>query len=169
MALDETRAMTIMRPQMNHTEEVCMVDQERWAEIRRLHEEERVSLSEIARRLDWGRKTVRRSLRQPTWQPYRRAAVAETRLTAHAEVVRARAPQVQYSARILYQELRASWSYTGSYETVKRFVAPLCEVQQQADRAQLRFETLTGSRVRLTGAEPRYPSGRVRRSSTCSC
>ena len=94
MALDETRAMTIMRPQMNHTEEVCMVDQERWAEIRRLHEEERVSLSEIARRLDWGRKTVRRSLRQPTWQPYRRAAVAETRLTAHAEVVRARAPQV---------------------------------------------------------------------------
>jgi ActR/RegA family two-component response regulator len=72
MAFDETRVMTIMPSQMNHTGEVCMVDQERWAEIRRLHEEERVSLSEIARRLDLDRKTVRRSLRQPTWQPLRR-------------------------------------------------------------------------------------------------
>ncbi|HRB16340.1 MAG TPA: hypothetical protein PK224_11160 [Nitrospira sp.] len=44
-----------------------MVDQERWAEIRRLFDEERVSISEIGRRLDVDRKTVRRSLRQPTW------------------------------------------------------------------------------------------------------
>jgi ActR/RegA family two-component response regulator len=38
-----------------------MVDQERWTEIRRLRQEERASLSEIARRLDLDRKTVRRS------------------------------------------------------------------------------------------------------------
>ena len=101
-----------------------MVDQERWAEIRRLFNEERVSISEIGRRLDLDRKTVRRSLRQTTWQPYRRAAVVETLLTAHADFVQARAPQVGYSARILYQELRASRGYTGSYETVKRWVAP---------------------------------------------
>ena len=80
--------------------------------------EERVSISEIGRRLDLDHKTVRRSLRQTTWQPYRRAAVPETLLTAHADFVRTRAPQVGYSARILYQELRASRGYTGSYETV---------------------------------------------------
>jgi len=61
MALDETRETTIMPPQNHHTGEVCMVDQERWTEIRRLRQEERASLSEIARRLDLDRKTVRRS------------------------------------------------------------------------------------------------------------
>ena len=149
MEVDETSETMIMHPQMNHTGEVCMVDQERWAEIRRLHEAERVSVSEIARRLDLDRKTVRRSLRQPTWHPYRRAARAETLLTAHADMVRARAPQVQYSARILYQELRASRAYTGSYETVKRFVAPLREVQLQADRALIRFETPPGQQSQI--------------------
>ncbi|MDC8446880.1 MAG: IS21 family transposase, partial [Nitrospira sp.] len=105
MGLDETGARTIMRTQMDQSGEVCMVDQERWAEIRRVCHEERVSISEIGRRLDLDRKTVRRQLRQTTWQPYRRAAVTETLLTAHAEFVQDRAPQVGYSARILYQEL----------------------------------------------------------------
>ena len=118
-----------------------MVDQERWVEIRRLFLEERVSISEIGRRLDVDRKTVRRSLRQATWQPYHRAVMTDTLLSAHADFVRDRAPQVNYSARILYQELRARRGYTGSYETVKRCVAPLREVQMQAERARLRFET----------------------------
>lgn len=67
MGLDETSETTIMRVQVDQPGEACMVDQERWAEIRRLFDEERVSISEIGRRLDVDRKTVRRSLRQPTW------------------------------------------------------------------------------------------------------
>ncbi len=66
MDLDDTREMTKMRPQMDQSGEVRMVDQERWTEIRRLFHEERVSISEIGRRLDVDRKTVRRSLRQTT-------------------------------------------------------------------------------------------------------
>ncbi len=157
MALDETRETTLMPPQSHHTGEVCMVDQERWAEIRRLRQEERASLSEIARRLDLDRKTVRRSLRQATWQPYRRAVVTKTRLTAHADFVRGRAPEVRYSARILYQELRASRSYTGSYETVKRFIAPLREVQLQAERALLRFETPPGQQSQIDWGQATVP------------
>jgi len=157
MELDETRETTIMQPQGNHTGEVCMVDQERWAEIRRLRHDEQVSISEIGRRLDVDRKTVRRHLRQTPWQPYRRAVMAETLLTAYADVVRARAPQVQYSARILYQELRASRGYTGSYETVKRFVAPLREVQRQADRALMRFETPPGQQSQIDWGQATVP------------
>lgn len=149
MELDETNETTIMRPQVDQSGEVCMVDQERWVEIRRLCDEERVSISEIARRMDLDRKTVRRSLRQTIWQPYHRAAATETLLTTHADFVRDRAPQVNYSARILYQELRASRRYTGSYETVKRAVAPLREVQLQADRALLRFETPPGQQSQI--------------------
>jgi len=149
MGLDEARESTIMRAQVDQSGEVRMVDQERWAEIRRLYHEARVSIAEIGRRLDVDRKTVRRSLRQATWQPYHRAAVTEPLLTAHADFVRARAPQVNYSARILYQELRANRGYTGSYETVKRFIAPLREVQLQADRALLRFETPPGQQRQI--------------------
>lgn len=149
MGLDEASESTIMRAQVDQSGEVRMVDQERWAEIRRLCYEERVSIAEIGRRLDLDRKTVRRSLRQATWQPYHRAAVTETLLTAHADFVRARAPQVSYSARILYQELRGSRGYTGSYETVKRGVAPLREVQLQAERTRLRFETPPGQQSQI--------------------
>ncbi|MCW5767014.1 MAG: IS21 family transposase, partial [Phycisphaeraceae bacterium] len=119
--------------------------------------EERVSISEIGRRLDLDRKTVRRSLRQTTWQPYRRAAMMETLLTAHADFVRGRAAQVNYSARILYQELRASHEYTGSYETVKRGVAPLREVQLQAERALLRFETPPGQQSQIDWGQATVP------------
>ena len=58
-----------MRVQVNQLGEARMVDQERWAEIRRLYDEERVSISEIGRRLDVDRKTVRHHLRHATWRP----------------------------------------------------------------------------------------------------
>ncbi len=157
MGLDETSASTIMRAQEDQPGEACMVDQERWAEIRRLFYEERVSMSEIGRRLDLDRKTVRRSLRQLTWQPYRRVTVSETLLTAHADFVRTRAPQVGYSARILYQELRAGRGYTGSDETVKRCVAPLRDVPRQADRTLLRFETPPGQQSQIDWGQARVP------------
>jgi transposase len=157
MALDEAEETTIMRSQVDQTGEARMVDQERWAEIRRLCHEERVSISEIGRRLDLDRKTVRRSLRQTAWRPYHRAVGAETLLTAHANFVHDRAPQVSYSARILYQELRASRGYTGSYETVKRAVAPLREVQMQAERALLRFETPPGQQSQIDWGQAVVP------------
>jgi hypothetical protein len=120
MGLDDVGDSTIIHPQVDQLGEVHMVDQERWAEIRRLFHEERVSISEIGRRVDLDRKTVRLSLRHATWQPYHRAAVTETLLSAHADFMRDRALQVNYSARILYQELRAHRGYTGSYETHPR-------------------------------------------------
>jgi ActR/RegA family two-component response regulator len=63
MGLDEARESTILRAQGDQSGEVRMVDQERWAEIRRLFHEAWVSIAEIGRRLDVDRKTVRRSLR----------------------------------------------------------------------------------------------------------
>lgn len=83
--------------------------------------------------------------------------MTETLLTGHAEFVRDRAPQVGYSARILYQELRARRGYTGSYETVKRYVAPLREVQLQAERALVRFETPPGQQSQIDWGQATVP------------
>ena len=98
------------------------------------------SIQAIARQLDLDRKTVRRCLRQTEWRPYERAARSKTLLTAHAEYLRRRASGVDYSAQVLFQELRRG-EYRGSYETVKRFVRPLREARLHAAVTRTRFET----------------------------
>jgi hypothetical protein len=64
-----------------------MVRQERWEEIRRLFHIEGAIVSEIARRLELDRKTVRRCVAQPAWRPYRRPARTDT-LLAESRVAR---------------------------------------------------------------------------------
>jgi transposase len=126
-----------------------MVQQERWVEIRRLRFEDRVSVSEIARRLDLDRKTVRRCLRQSEWQRYERQPRTETLLTEHVQYLTERVRQVNYSARILFQELRARRGYQGGYDTVKRFVAPLREASRAEELCQMRFETGPGEQSQI--------------------
>ncbi len=139
-----TEGSMTVDPEGQSLGEVVMVGQERWQEIHRLFREARVPIAEISRRLDLDRKTVRRCLRRGTWQPYRRPAPTGTLLAPHAAWLRERAPQVQYSARILFQELRQARGYLGSYDTVKLFVQPLRAVRLQAERALTRFETPPG-------------------------
>jgi hypothetical protein len=59
---------------------------------------------------------------------------------SHAKWLRRRAPEVRYSARILHQELKVLHGYRGSYETVKRCVAPLCELADNDALTSPRFE-----------------------------
>lgn len=120
-----------------------MVDQERWEQIRRMFFDEKMAIAEIAWRLGMDCKTVRRWVRTQ-WTPYQRAAKDETLLTAHADFLRERAAQAQYSAQILFQELRRLRGYRGSYETVKRFVAPPRELQMAAEATppRCRFEVV---------------------------
>jgi transposase len=106
-------------------QEMVMLSKQRWEDVRQMHAQG-VSTSEIARRLEVDRKTVRKALREP-WRAYSRAQREDTLLAVHAGFLRQRAEQVGYSAKILYQELCQDRSYQGSYETVKRFVAPLRE------------------------------------------
>lgn len=136
-------------PQVEQLGEQEMVQRERWEELRRLRFEDGVSVSEIARRLDLDRKTIRRCLRQEEWRPYERAPKAKTLLGEHMQFLRERAAQVSYSARILYQELRRERGYTGSYETVKRFVAPLRESGRAQALCQMRFETAPGEQSQI--------------------
>src|SRR6476646_9921229 len=104
--LDETELKPTMAPPVGNDAEAVMVGQERWEQIRRMYLEDRLTIAEIARRLEVDRKTVRRCIRREQWQPYQRPPREETLLTAHADFLCERAAQVQYSAQILYQELR---------------------------------------------------------------
>lgn len=86
------------------TGETVMLSKERCEQVRQLHAG-KVSIAEIGRRLDIDRKTVRKMVRE-AWRPYEREARADTLLATHDAFLRRRAGQVNYSARILYQELQ---------------------------------------------------------------
>jgi transposase len=143
-------------------EELRMVTRELWEEIRRLHDVDKLSVSALARHFDLDRKTVRRCLREGQWQPYRREVRGDTLLAEHAAFLRQRAPQVNFSARILEQELRAQRGYRGSYDTVKRFVAPLRAAGTPAELCQTRFETPPGWQAQIDWGEARVWFGQRR-------
>ncbi len=148
----EVRAMLLP---VERPEEERMVREECWQEIHRLAGIEHLTVSEIGRRLDLDRKTVRRALQQKAWEPYRRPARTDTLLAEHEEFLRQRAPQVSYSAQILFQELRQTRNYRGSYETVKRFVQPLRDLQLAVEGTQMRFETAPGQQSQIDWGEAR--------------
>jgi len=142
-------------PEVTPLGEGRMVREDCWRQVHRLFHKERRSKSEIARQLQLDRKTVRGILDETAWQPYARAERADTLLAEHTSYLQSRAPQVQYSARILYQELRQGRGYRGSYETVKRFVRPLRAAEQAAERATVRFETPPGHQSQIDWGQAR--------------
>ncbi len=162
--LDETTVSTTISAPIESSAEAGMVGRERWEEIRRMFFEDHLAIAEIARRLQIDRKTVRGWLRRTEWQPYQRPPRQEGLLTAHQDFLRERAAQVQYSAQILFQELRRDRGYEGSYETVKRFVAPLRELQSVAELTQMRFETPPGQQSQIDWGQAAVPFRSGRRS-----
>jgi transposase len=66
---------------------------------------------------------------------------------------------VQYSARILFQELQKQHHYTGSYDTVRRFVHPLRSALMIAEQATMRFETPPGEQSQVDWGQATIPLG----------
>jgi hypothetical protein len=77
----------------------------------------------------------------------------DTLLTPHV-VAAGAAPAVDFSSRILWQELRQQHQYTGSYETVKRWVRPQREARLRAALTWTRFETAPGEQSQMDGVRP---------------
>jgi transposase len=134
--------------------EAPVIGQERWEEIRRMSADGQ-SVSKIARLTGLDRKTVRRCLRQRQWTPYRRTHPAVKLLDEHRRWLEARAPQVHYSAQILFQELRASRGYHGGYDTVRNAVRPLRAEAAVSALTQCRFETGPGEQAQVDWGQVR--------------
>jgi transposase len=128
--------------------EELVVGKERWEELQRL-KAAGMTVSGVARATGLDRKTVRRCLRQVRWQAYRRAPGRKSLIAPHRGWLFERAPQVGYSARILYQELCAQRGFEGGYGAVHDAVRPLRSEAAATLLTQRRFET---SKRRPTGA-----------------
>lgn len=147
-------------PVFQEDTEAPVLGQQQWEAVHERHARGQ-SLSAIARDLELDRKTVRSCLQQASWQPYRRSA-AGSLLDEHRAWLVERAPQVNYSARILWQELRAQRGFTGSYVIVRRAVVPLRMAASVAALTQCRFETGPGEQAQCDWGQITVPLGGVR-------
>lgn len=145
----------------NLAAETSVIAEQQWRAIRE-RSVAGMSISMIARELDLDRKTVRRALNGESWQPYRREAPAPTLLDEHRGWLLERAPQVHYSARILYQELKHERGFPGCYETVKLAVRPLRAQAALAGLTQRRFETGPGEQAQCDWGQVTVPLGGLR-------
>jgi transposase len=157
MGLEVRPEERIMSLQAGRAQEEGMIRREVWEEIRRRHHREGARIRELSRLFGLDRNTIRRCLRQEEWRPYARAAGGDTLLAPHEEFLRFRAPAVNYSARILFQELVSKKGYRGSYDTVKLFVKPLRAARMQAERALVRFETPPGLQSQVDWGQAKVP------------
>ena len=134
--------------------EGSVISKERFEAIKELRSR-MWSLSAIARHLELDRKTVATWAKAESWAPYERLVRAPSVLDGHEEWLRERAGEVNYSARILFQELRRDRGYRGAYDAVKRFVAPLRLERQRAELTQTRFETEPGHQAQIDWGQAR--------------
>lgn len=146
----------------NPEAEVGVIAEQQWRTIQERHAAG-MSVSGIARELDLDRKTVRAALKRAAWEPYRRDTPAPRLLDGHRSWLAERAPQVHYSARILYQELTRERGFQGCYETVKLAVRPLRSEAALAGLTQRRFETAPGEQAQCDWGQVKVPLSGVRR------
>jgi len=145
--------------QQNGLQQTCMLEAEmihrdKYGAIQELFERG-VPKKAIARALGIHVKTVRRHLKRGRWVPYQREPAVGKVLSGFEDWIKARAPEVDYNASVLFREARLQ-GYQGGYETLKRFVRPLRAEHRKLAEATMRFETLPGqSRGRSTGGQQR--------------
>jgi len=102
----------------------------------------------IARLLGIDIKTVRRHLRRADWQSYQRCVIKKRLLDDYVDWIKGRLLEVNYNASVIFQELKLM-GYSGCYETVKEFVAPLRRAYQAENEAFVRFETAPGEQSQV--------------------
>ena len=86
---------------------------EQWAEIRRMHFVEGLSIKRIARRTGRDRKTIRRAIRSPEPPGYQRAPVG-SKLDPHREQIAALVRDVEGITNTRIRELITEAGYRGS-------------------------------------------------------
>lgn len=88
-------------------------------------------------------ETVRSYLNKEVWEPYHRDSSVRNSLDPLNEWLKNRAPEVGFNGKVLFREA-VQKGFSGSYETVKRFVRPLRQEHRSTLTATIRFETSPG-------------------------
>jgi transposase len=105
------------------------------------------TVSAVAAAYDLDRKTVRAWRARGAYRP-RAPRERATLLAPHAAWLTGRAPEVDFNSEVLARELRTHFGYTGTVQTVLRFIRPL-RLAAQRPIATVRFETPPGQQAQV--------------------
>jgi transposase len=97
-----------------------MIDYHTFHQLRQLHDQEHLSVAQIAAALHLDERTVGKWIQRPTYQPPKRPA-RPSKLDPHKGTVVRLLATHPFTAQQLFQRLRES-GYTGGYGILKRFV-----------------------------------------------
>jgi transposase len=139
--------LLISSPQKLVAGESPMIDFDLWTEIHARFRRGQGKRT-LARELRLDRKTIKRILAQSRPAPYHRTVPRFSVVTPYLDYIQRRAPEVDYNAYRIFQELQAQ-QYPGGYEMVKLAVRPLRAERDRLAEATMRFETAPGRQAQV--------------------
>lgn len=122
-----------------------MLNRETWVEIRQLYEQG-LGISEISRRLNIDRKTVRKYAQESLLPKYKRARRENTLLEDYKNYLNKRLSEYDLSAKKLFNEIKHQ-GYSGSYSWLAQYIATI--KKENNKKAVMRFETLPGEQAQV--------------------
>jgi transposase len=122
-----------------------MIITEVFMNIRYMHDK-RYSIRQIARTLGIHRKTVKNHLKQDSFPQYQKRERKMSVLAPYEKIIKDYLSQDDYQATWILDRLKKI-NYTGSYETLKRYVRTIKE--QKTRLAYIRFETEPGLQAQV--------------------
>jgi len=123
-----------------------MIWQEEWMDIH-LMRRQGMSISEIARQTGHDRKTIRKYLRSGEVPRYGPRGSRQTVLDGYKDKLVNLFHSGVHNGVVLYEKI-SDLGYTGSYDSVKKFLTPLREQTRRRDVA-IRFETNPGEQSQV--------------------
>ena len=107
-----------------------MIDYSTFCRLRQLHDEQGLSVSQIAAALELDPKTVAKWITRPTYRP-RASGRRPSKLDGFKGQIAALLERHPYTAQQLFQQLQAK-GYTGGYSILKEFIRKVRPVRQPA-------------------------------------
>ncbi len=126
-----------------------MLTEDKWMDIKILHKEGH-SIRQIAQRTGHSRNTIRRMLRQSKPEPFK-SPKKTSKLDEFKGYIQQRFEACGLSAVRLLKEIQAQ-GYTGSVQTLRRFMASLTAPAQAAKKLTVRYETPPGQQAQVDWA-----------------
>jgi transposase len=140
----EPRIETTLRHRLNFYL-LPMIITEVFMNIRYMHDKG-YSIRQIARTLGIHRKTVKNHLKQDSFPQYQKRERKMSVLAPYEQIIKDYLGQDDYQATWILDRLKKI-NYTGSYETLKRYVRTIKE--QKTRLAYIRFETEPGLQAQV--------------------
>lgn len=132
--------------------------------IREMHVEQGLSISEIARKTQMSRNTVKKYLREEPSPDKRIGSKRASKLDPYKDLIESCLADGIYNSVVIYQRLCEA-GYDGGLSIIKAYLKPLRPKKSKAQSATIRYESKPGAQAQMDWGICTYidPKGRLRK------